>query len=272
MAGLYESNDWGASWQRHEQVQARVMDIEIHPDTHTTIYLAAWSVYGIYRTNDDGLSWQILSPWLIRSVAIHPITPTIIFAGTGSFESGGNIIRSTNGGEAWQIVSSDYVNALTFAFDPTSPKHIYAGGLGNVFKSVDGGKSWISSGEGLPEDAEIFTSLVFYPEHPERLYTVSSHGIFTSQNQAKSWQPLWEGITVYDLVFHPHNPDVLLAGTEDGIYISYNAGTTWKPLGNCGRGMSVFTLVFDPFEEHLLWVGTGKLFSDGSGVWRCVVE
>src|SRR5262245_10124989 len=78
---------------------------------------------------------------LIQVLAIDPVTPSILYAGTG----GSGIFKSTDSGENWSAantgLSSPIVSA--FAIDPATPTTVYAGTLGGgVFKSTDSGAHW----------------------------------------------------------------------------------------------------------------------------------
>ncbi len=92
----------------------------------------------------------------VRALAIDPVTPTTLYAGTG----GGGVYKSTNGGNNWSVMNTGLLNnglpereAVAFAIDPASPSTLYVGtgteGIGSassfrggVFKSTNGGTSW----------------------------------------------------------------------------------------------------------------------------------
>src|SRR5207248_10082203 len=68
----------------------------------------------IWRTTDGGSHWTPLTdlfPSLgINSIAFSPLDTNVVFAGTGSFASGGTVggpiglLRTTDGGATWSIV------------------------------------------------------------------------------------------------------------------------------------------------------------------------
>jgi hypothetical protein len=72
------------------------------------LYAGTWGE-GIYRSTDDGATWQaandgLLLPFHVRGgLTVNPITPTQVFTGdyyAGTFNHG--LYRSNNGGIAWQ--------------------------------------------------------------------------------------------------------------------------------------------------------------------------
>lgn len=278
LGGFFETYDSGIFWTKHEQftLTTRINDIEIHPITDTKMYLGTWGGYSVYWKDKGNDLWQpvpgsnFLYP-TIYSIAVHPLTPTIMFAGSGNWESnGGEIYKTDNAGETWYPVSPMYTNALTFAFDPISPTVVYAGTqLRGIYKSVDGGATWNTANTGLPMidpiDADYIASFVLYPENPLWLYVATSVGVFVSYDGAESWQPLFENIDANVLLFNINDFSTLYLGTNDGIYVSHNTGLSWVRLGQCGQGVDVNHLVFKPSNSSRLWAATNN------GLWQCII-
>ncbi len=270
MMGLFETTDGGVNWTQHSDVHARINDIHVHPDTGETIYLAAWSTYSVYWTQNTGTSWEPILGWAdlpptLYSIAVNPISSTIMFAGSGNWEiTGGEIFKTIDSGQTWYTVSPSLTNALSFAFDPLSSTTVYAGTLyGGVKKSIDNGESWVSINDGLPTGVngvhDIY-SLKFHPVHSNELYVATSLGLYRKDSQSGNWQLVWEG-DANDIVFL--DDSVIYLGTSDGIFVSPNRGQTWQLLGRCGDGILVNRLALDPFNSNMLWVATND------GLWRC---
>ncbi|WP_420642074.1 WD40/YVTN/BNR-like repeat-containing protein [Candidatus Leptofilum sp.] len=273
--GLYETNDSGMTWVKNETITFtnRFNDIEVHPITSTTWFVAAWSNFGVFQSSNNGQIWLQMesSPPLLYSMAIHPLSPTVMFVGTGNWEfHGGEMYKSVDAGGTWDIVSPVFTNALTFVFDSLNPNIIYAGTRGGVWKSVDGGETWNPAKNGLPglpDCACDVTSLVFHPNNTQWLYAATRVGVYVSYDGAENWQPLWEGIDANALLFDPNDPTKLYLGTTDaGMYISSNDGLSWTQLGLCGLGFRVNHLALNPSNFNELWAATD------SGLWRCVIH
>src|SRR5256885_10222887 len=117
------------------------------------------------RTVEGGInSWTSNGPegGSIRALAIDPMTPGTLYAGTG----GGGVFKSTNGGGSW--VNTGLTNNLfvtTLAIDPQAPATLYAGGGNGVFKSTDGGGSWTAAYFSFS-----VTTLAIDPQTPATLY------------------------------------------------------------------------------------------------------
>jgi photosystem II stability/assembly factor-like uncharacterized protein len=202
----------------------------------------------------------------LYTVAIHPLSPTLLLAGSGNWEPvGGQIFKTDNSGEDWYPVSPEFTNAVTFAFNPHSPTVVYAGTqYGGIKKSIDSGNTWSSANMGLPTKAYNITSVVLHPTYPEQLYAATSRGLYVSYNDAGEWHPLWENIDANELLIYPADTDIMYLGTGNGIYVSSNAGSSWSLLGPCGVNVSINHLAFDPFNHDIFWAVTSD------GVWQCL--
>ena len=98
------------------QTSGRVSAIAIHPRNPNTIYIGA-AQGGVWRTDDAGASWRPLTDsecsLAMVSIAIDPVNPEIIYAGTGEQHFSGDsyygcgVLRSTNGGMTWEQLGSD---------------------------------------------------------------------------------------------------------------------------------------------------------------------
>src|SRR3989442_1489791 len=99
----------------------------------------------------------------IRALAVDPVTPATLYAGTG----GGGVFKSTDGGGGWTAANTglcncgpdpDYSYVPALAIDPQTPTTLYAGTSGSgVFKSTDGGASWSAVNTGLPNYPYVLT-------------------------------------------------------------------------------------------------------------------
>ena len=109
----------------------------------------------------------------IRVVAVDPINPALVYAGTP-----GGLFKSTNGGMVWSNVGLKKVQSL--AIDFIDPNTLYAGteagpGIGGtgpaLFKSTDGGATWSNSRS--PRDYD-FSLLAMDSTDPKVLYIGSA--------------------------------------------------------------------------------------------------
>lgn len=73
--------------------------------TPSGVLFAATANAGVFRSTDDGVSWQPINSGLgdhhVHSLALHPSDPAILFAGTDD-----GVYKSVDGGDSWQAINS----------------------------------------------------------------------------------------------------------------------------------------------------------------------
>src|SRR5439155_19340220 len=110
---------------------------------------------GLFRTADEGTTWSFLNSELEGLRFIDPQNPRTIYAIVN-----GRVFKSIDGGESWvdtgfpTNVATLAINprgVTTLAIDPQNSEVVYAGTFvcsgicgGRVFKSTDGGRTWIT--------------------------------------------------------------------------------------------------------------------------------
>ena len=161
----------------------------------------------------------------IHALAIDPVTPATLYAGTYS-----GVFKSTNGGGSWNAVNTGLpttnVNAL--AIDPRTPATLYAGTEnGGVFKEHE----WRRQLD-RPTPACLLPIHLFSPWQstptPTTLYAGTYSGVFKSTNAGGDWSTVNTGLTatqVRALAIDPTTPAILYAGTfGSGVFKSTNGG------------------------------------------------
>ncbi len=108
---------------------------------------------------------------------------------------------------------------------------IYAGTDVGIYRSQDGGKSWVQINQGLFD--QNIHCLAIDPNAPEIIYAGTSRGIFKSEDAGDNWSEWFDessGLTssiIHDLALDPKNPDLLFAATDGGIFQSLDGGESW---------------------------------------------
>jgi len=145
--------------------------------------------------------------------------------------------KSTDGGTTWSnhFVADDG-RGYHLAVDPNNDNTVYVGGISNseyvLFKSSDGGLSWVKIGTG-DISGEIYRIAVD-PVYPSRVYVGTSYGLYRSENSGSAWKKILDYGTKA-IVIDPHAPNEIYAGGYYGVYKSLDCGQTWlewnKSLG-----------------------------------------
>ena len=78
---------------------------------------------------------------------------------------------------------------------------------------------------------------------------------------------------VLDFAVNPKNRAQYYVGTQGGLFKTNNAGVTWTSLFDSEGSYSIGSVVLDPSDPNIVWVGTGehnsqRSVSYGDGVYR----
>ena len=216
----------------------------------------------VWRTTNDGQSWERISPNLSRS------DPKTMQA------SGGPITKDQTGVETYAVV-------FTLAPSRQDINTIWAGSDdGWVHITRDGGKNWERiTPPDLPDFARI--SLIDASPHQNGVAYLAANRyqmgdrkpyIYKTADFGKTWQKIVTGIpdTDFPRVIREDTKrrGLLYAGTELGIHVSFNDGASWQPLKLNLPTTPVHGIIS---EERDLVIGThgrGFYVLDNIGVLR----
>ncbi|CAM2005342.1 BACON domain-containing protein [Acanthopleuribacter pedis] len=156
-----------------------------------------WTSGGeLWRTDDAAGSWTQASndttglPSTGSAIAVAPGNSDLVLAGTDN----GYIRRTTSATTATSSTTwtetrpnSGYVSSV--AFDPQDADIAYCTystfGVDHVYRSTDGGASWTSIDNNLP-DIPVH-SIAVHPTDSTRLYLGTDLGVYVSTNTGTSW-------------------------------------------------------------------------------------
>ena len=209
----------------------------------------------------------------IYSLAIDPVTPSILYAGV----YGGGVFKTTDGGWNWNAANNGLTSVViqSLVIDPKTPTTLYAGtGNRGIFKSTDGGTNWNVTNIGLKNST--VGALAIDPATPTILYAgTSGGGVFKSMDGGKNWSATNAGMTdayVSALAIDPATPTILYAGTLDGVFKSVDGGANWSSANSGLTGIHVVVLAIDPATPTTLYAGANDsccVFksTDGGANW-----
>jgi photosystem II stability/assembly factor-like uncharacterized protein len=251
---------------------------------------------GIAKTTDGGKSWKIVfkesnhpaanlsATWIEKramqdsddiwfdspySLGVAPNNPDVAYA-SDLFRT----YRTLDGGATWQEMNSkqagdgswvsrglDVTTNYGVQFDPFDSRHIYMDNTDmGLFQSTDGGKSWQTTSEGVPDDWRNTTYwLAFDPTQRGLIWGAFSGqhdlprpkdwrnnspqnfkgGVAVSTDGGHHWQPSITGMPVHSIthiLLDPSSP----AGSRTlyacafglGVYKSTDNGKSWTQKNN----------------------------------------
>jgi photosystem II stability/assembly factor-like uncharacterized protein len=158
--GAWASGDGGRNWQRVAQ-GLETDDIHGFALARDGAALFATTNAGLHVSRDKGRTWafqRIDSPWqYTRSIVERPDGQGVMFMTNGNGPPGGagRLFRSRDRGASWHVVALPGIVECSLYFlaaHPADPSLLFAAAtLGQLWRSDDGGESWVPLAARLPE-------------------------------------------------------------------------------------------------------------------------
>jgi photosystem II stability/assembly factor-like uncharacterized protein len=265
------SLDAGDTWQASDQGYltraARVVNVD--PTDSSRVYAGSFYAAGLYKSLDGGASWQ-RRPFASASVyvwvpVVDPIEPNIVYAGT----QGDGMWKSVDYGDTWtKLVTLTPGTVQGITVDPGNHLRVFAATPKGVFKSEDGGGTWINV---LPDTPAW--SITFVAADSNILYATSKmNGVYKSTDRGTTWGEINKGITnktmgrAAPVLVDPEDTDILYTASEagGGVYKSKDAGASWYQVNRNLADTSVYGLAMDPVYTRTLYL------SGPTGVYKTV--
>ncbi|MBC7885268.1 MAG: hypothetical protein H7X99_07320, partial [Saprospiraceae bacterium] len=195
----------------------RIERVNFHP-TNTNIVWASAPEGGLWKSNDAGVTWTVISDfWDHQSV--------------------GDLVYNTNNNDTLYVATDDHDSF----FNQNR----------GVLRSVDGGTNWAIIGLPNSMASQIF-KLAMAPDG-RTLYACTNLGLFKSSNHGVTWvknTSLPASAKANDIEFHPTNPQI--------VYVTTRSGTNQHPIGGPNTsyfyistdGGSTFTLKICPLDSE----------------------
>ncbi len=263
--GLWKTVNNGVTWEPlfDGQSTSSIGDVTVAPSSPDIVWVgtgepnnrqsSSWGD-GVYKSEDAGRTWKNLGlrdSHHIGRIVIHPQNPDIVYVAALGRLWGPNkergLFRTTDGGRTW--VNTKFIDENTgfvdVAIDLENPSTLYAaayqrrrtaygfngGGPGSgLYKTTDGGDTWVRLTNGLPEGTTGRIGLDVWRQNPSIVYAVIEH-------------------------------------KEGGIFRTEDKGATWKRMSTTNpRPMYYSKIRLDPNNDQRIWVlGASMYFSEDGG-------
>lgn len=209
----------------------------------------------LFKTTNEGQSWQMISPDLTRNVAERMKA------------SGGPITKDNTGVEYYCTIfaacESPYEKDLLWAGSDDGLIHI----------SRDGGKNWenVTPPASIMPEWMMINSIEPHPFVKGGAYVAGTRYkmddfqpyLFVTTDYGKTWRKITNGIKkdhfTRVLRADPVRKGLLFAGTESGMYISFDDGANWQSLQ--------FNLPIVPITDLTIKDGDLIAATQGRSLW-----
>jgi photosystem II stability/assembly factor-like uncharacterized protein len=186
--GVWESDDNGSSWRSifDDAASTSIGDLAVAPSNpdilwvgtgESNIFRASMPGVGVYKSTDGGRTFAhmgLTDTQTIGRIVVHPATPDTVYVAASGHEWTDNqnrgVFKTTDGGRTWKRVfyRSPRTGAIDLVMDPSAPDTLYVAmwqrirrkwsdprvepgySEGGIWKTTDGGNSWIEVDSGLP--------------------------------------------------------------------------------------------------------------------------
>lgn len=280
--------------------------------------------FGVARTGDRGKTWELMwkedneagknieDAWITErfgpdwgehplNLAVGPNDPDLCY-GTDM----GRTLSTHDGGKTWKAVYSrrqsdggytstglDVTTCYGVHFDPFHTERMLVSYTDmGLFRSENGGRSWISATEGVPHRWVNTTYwMVFDPEIPNRAWAVMSGthdlprpkmwrrqsvasyhgGVCLSEDGGKTWKPANTGMpetAATHILLDAHSPAnarvLYVTGFGRGVFKSSDDGKTWTLKNNGIKGSEPFAWRLSQDRKGALYLVVARRSEDGS--------
>lgn len=261
-SGLFYSYNGGTGWQQPNQIMGgNVSAVAVDPKNKCTIFLVIGNM--ILKSTDCNRGYaniyQDTRPEvMIKSLVIDSFNSNIIYVGN----TVGDLLKSTDTGKSWTVAYRFENPVLKIIINPTDTKKIYIATQDKgIYRTGDGGASWVSLSEGLKQygGAFVYHDLLLFEPKAERLLLSSQYGLIKTEDVGVTWKAL-------NLLTPPNSADIKVVGvnpknfkeiyysTLSTFYKSVDGGEKWvtKKLPSSRAPSS---LLIDPLDPKIIYLG-----------------
>ena len=210
----------------------------------------------LHKTNNDGQSWEIISPDLTTNDPAKQ-----------DYKTGGLTYDNT--------AAENHTTIISIGPSPIQQGVIWVGtDDGNVQVTQDGGGNWtnvVKNMKGLPDNAWIGQIQPSEYDAAEAFVTIDNHRmhdwtpyVYHTKNFGRSWTRIVDetkmrGATL-SFVQDRIEPKLMFTGTEFGLWVSIDAGDNWTQWTNGYGTIPTQDMVIHPRENDLVIATFGRSF------------
>ncbi|MBK6931395.1 MAG: T9SS type A sorting domain-containing protein [Saprospirales bacterium] len=229
--GIFKTTNGGMSWTPvfDANLDLSIGDITFDPNNPDIVYAGTgdpnmpaivFNGNGVYKSVDGGETWSYLGlsqEGILSKVLVDPSNSSILYVSAMGNpyvrDANRGVFKSTDGGLSWQkiLFVSNQAGASDLVMHPSDPQILYAsfwdrirnnqesiihGPNARIYKTTNGGATWVPLDGGLPTGIMGRTGLAISQQNPDKLYAVyidslaTPGGLFKTEDGGLSWTSL----------------------------------------------------------------------------------
>lgn len=296
--GVWKTTDYGRTWAPifDQQSTGSIGALAVAPSNPNIIYAGSGEGLhrpdlstgdGMYRSDDAGVTWKHLGlrdAQQIGAIVVDPHDAKRLFVAVLGHPYGANtergVYRSVDGGESFEKVlyKDENTGAIGLAMHPSDSNTVYAslwsarqapwengaflGATSGLFKSIDGGSTWLALSNGLPSKNLGRISVSIAPSNPKRLFAQvnagKETGTYRSDDAGDSWIKVNNEERVSgrpddfaEIKVHPENENIVYAANV-ATQKSTDGGRTWTAIRGAPGGDDYHGLWINPNNPNII--------------------
>jgi photosystem II stability/assembly factor-like uncharacterized protein len=273
--GVFVSSDAGKAWTRmpvggQGTTTLPCRTLAIDPWKPAVLY-AGTAGRGIFKSTDGGAVWSpivtgedpVLAFADVYDIKIDVAKPDVVYAALAPL----GLMRSTDAGTSWfrltPEVSAEGATVTHVLVNPNARDEIlYGTSSGNIFKSTDGGSSFVQSRKG--NDYDRVNSLVNQPGTTSLVVAGTEYGIALSTDFGNSWQTATGGLSGVPLSAAAgattQGTSLYAFGEGVGLQLSSDGGRSWDAIDKDLGGAYVWLIRSDRSGKRVLAASGRTIF------------
>ncbi len=320
---VWESDDRGETWSAlsNSFIDRYLSAVGTNPSYSGTVIPGSVCSGGVWVSHDSGqtFDWKRsgLTPFHDGEFAEHYVLYTTASGKHAYATTRAGLLLSEDNGRTWRLLETEFSGSggiegenptplHGLAIDSQNPEVVYvgAGRIGHgtnqpadfggslLWRSSDGGDTWIDISDGLPTGRDTVISQILSSQHESGvLYAATNKkdkfipdgsggfkvgegmGVYRSPNRGDTWEQLSMPVSsVYNITEDAVDPQRLYASTQQGIYRTTDGGKMWERV----FPERTKALLSHPGEPNLVFAGAKKyedywdllVSNDGGASWE----
>jgi photosystem II stability/assembly factor-like uncharacterized protein len=256
---LYRSKDGGKSWEIVPDLHGKSLRALSIAASDPKI-LVVGALDGIYRSRNGGHDWERISPENhaeiknVESVAIDPVNPDVIYAGTWHLPW-----KTEDGGKTWHNIKKGVIDdsdVFSIVIDPSQPANLFISACSGIYRSESAGELFRKI-QGIPYSARRTRMLQMDPTDHNVVYAGTTEGLWKTTDAGVTWKRMTgPNIVINDVLIDPRrSARVLLATDRSGVLASDDGGVTFTASNRGFTHRQAAALLVDRSNSAVLYAG-----------------